>query len=68
MSWDGLNIGWTREKKRVIINGYLSEWINILSGVPQVSVLDPLVFVIYINNIEDCVGSRILKFADDTKI
>jgi len=52
----------------VVINSYLSEWINILSGVPQGSVLGPLLFVIYINDIDDYVGSRILKFADDTKI
>ena len=36
--------------------------------VPQGSVLGPVLFDIYINNIDDCVGSRILKFADDTKI
>jgi len=55
-------------KQRVVINGYLFEWINILSGVPQGSLLGPLLFVIYINDIDDYVGSRILKFADDTKI
>ena len=32
------------------------------------SVLGPLLFVIYINDIDDCVAGRILKFADDTKI
>ena len=52
----------------MVINSYLSEWINILSGVPQGSVLGPLLFVIYINDIDDYVGSRILNFADDTKI
>ena len=38
-----------------------------MSGVPQGSVLGPVLFDIYVNNIDDCVGSRILKFADDTK-
>ena len=37
------------------------------SGVPQGSLLGSLLFVIYINGIDDCVAAKILKFADDTK-
>ena len=47
---------------------FFSEWRDVVSGVPQGSVLDPLLFIIYLNDIDDCVAGRILKFADDTKI
>ena len=45
-----------------------SDWKHVSSGVPQGSVLGPLLFIIYINDIDDYVGGRISKFADDTKI
>ncbi len=45
-----------------------SEWGRITSGVPQGSVLGPLLFIIYINYIGSGVTSNISKFADDTEI
>ena len=39
-----------------------------ISGVPQGSVLGPVLFLIYIHYLENKIGSNILKFADDTHI
>ena len=58
----------TDRRQRVNINGKTSNWANVLSGVPQGSVLGPLLFLIYINDIDDGIISKIWKFADDTKI
>ena len=58
----------THRKQRVIVDGEISNWKSVLSGVPQGSVLGPILFLIYINNLEDDISSKVLKFADDTKV
>merc|ERR1711911_503815 len=55
-------------QQRVVINGASSDWQNVTSGVPQGSVLGPLLFIIYINDLDLGLTSKINKFADDTKI
>ena len=55
-------------KQRVVINGKTSSWKTINAGVPQGSVLGPLLFLIYINDISMHLSSRASLFADDTSL
>ena len=55
-------------EQRVVVNGNLSSWASILSGIPQGSVLGPILFVVFINDLPDVVRSSVKIFADDTKL
>ena len=57
-------------KQRVILDNVISESVDVLSGVPQGSILGPLLFVLFINDIYANIDndSKIALFADDTKI
>ena len=55
-------------KQRVVLNGAESVWAPIFSGVPQGSVLGPLLFLIFINDLEDGIKSHVKFFADDTSL
>ena len=69
----GDNLGWieafpTNRKQKVIVEGETSTWSEVRSGVPQVSVLGPILFVVFINDILKSLSSVCKMFADDTKV
>ena len=52
----------------MVLNGSSSRWVNVTSGVPQGSVLGPLLFILYVNDITDGLQSTLGMFADDSKL
>jgi len=68
LAWFG---NWTEgRQQRVVINGLSSEWADVISSVVQGSVIGPVLFLIFINDIDMVVGegeTKLFKYADDTK-
>ena len=54
--------------QRVVLNGKESNWIYLKAGVPQGSVLCPLLFLLYINDLTDNISSDMRLFADDSSL
>ena len=57
-----------QKKQRVVLNGQHSSWTNVEAGVPQGSILGPLFFLIYINDLSDFLNSNPKLFGDDTSL
>ena len=70
----GLALNWfqsclTDRKQYVLYNNVQSQTLDITCGVPQGSVLGPLLFLIYVNDIANCLThSKLISFADDTTV
>ena len=59
-------VQWLTDRRQgVVVDGEVSSWKSVLSGVPLGSVLQPVLVFVYINDLEKGVTGKILKFADE---
>lgn len=58
----------SNRKQRVVVNGAQSSVADVTSGIPQGSVVGPLLFVVYINDLPQNIKNDVRMFADDTKL
>ena len=58
----------TDHRQRVVVDGASCEWILIVSGMPQGSVLGPILFILYTSEMFDLVENRFLAYADDSTL
>ena len=66
---NGINLLWNflrNRKQIVLLIGQVSDWSDVMAGVPQSSILGPLLFLIYVKDLSEGLSSNSKLFADDT--
>ena len=66
LSWIGTFLSYRTQT--TVVNGVHSSYVNVTSGVPQGSVLGPMLFLLYINDVNNAITSQIKLFADDSAL
>ena len=66
LAW--LEASLTGRSQRVVVQGSKSAWAPVTSGILQESVLGLTLFILYVNDLPECVENKVKLFADDTKL
>ena len=72
-NFSGHALGWiesylSQRSQRVILDGKQSDWVPVLSGVPEGSILGPILFTCYVADLPNHIKTSCLSYADDVKI
>ena len=58
----------TNRRQRVLLNGSPSDWEAVVSGVPQGTIMGPIFFLLFVNDVPNTLNCKVMLFADDAKL